>query len=177
MRLYNIIDSKVLKSNLLAEKIDRKTISFYRYYIIDNPQEFRDQIYQQWSDLDCFGRIYIAREGINAQMSVPESNLEEFLQSLSKYPIFNQIPLKYAIEDNGKSFSKLTIKVRPNLIADGLDDDAFDVTNFGHHLCSLECCDIKNSSDAEKQFIRLKVNREFGNSRYYRKSFLLAKKT
>ena len=138
MRLYNITDSKVLKENLVAEKLVRKTISFYRYHIIDNPQEFRDQIYHDWSDLNCFGRIYIAREGINAQMSVPDYNFETFIQTLGKYPIFDQIPIKYAIEDNGKSFYKLMIKVRPKLVADGLNDDAFDVTNVGHHLRAEE---------------------------------------
>jgi len=138
MRLYNIIDSKLLKENLKSEKIVRKTISFYRYFIIDNPQGFRDQIYQEWTELNCFGRIYIAREGINAQMSVPESDFEVFLQSLNKHPIFDQIPIKYAIEDNGKSFYKLSVKVRPKLVADGLSDDAIDVTNVGNHLSAEE---------------------------------------
>jgi len=138
MRLYNIIDSKVLKEALLSEPFVRKTISFYRYFIIDNPQDFRDHIYQDWANLNCFGRIYVAREGINAQMSVPESNYEAFLETLTKYPIFDRIPVKFAIEDNGKSFYKLTIKVRPKLVADGLDDDAFDVTNVGRHLSAEE---------------------------------------
>ena len=73
---------------------------------------------------DCFGRIYVAREGINAQMSVPEHHWEAFLETLNQYDIFHEIPIKYAIEDDGKSFYKLTIKVRPKLVADGLDDDA-----------------------------------------------------
>jgi UPF0176 protein len=134
MRLYNIFDSKVLKEKLDTENFTRKTISFYRYYIIENPQELRDQLYQEWASLYCFGRIYVAREGINAQMSVPEFNFEPFLQTLNNYPVLMQIPIKYAIEDNGKSFYKLSVKVRPKLVADGLDDDAFDVTNVGKHL-------------------------------------------
>lgn len=138
MRLYNIIDSKVLKANLQNELFIRKTISFYRYFILDSPQQFRNQLYEDWSELNCFGRIYIAREGINAQMSVPEDNIEAFLTTLYKYPIFQQIPIKYAIEDNGKSFYKLTIKVRPKLVADGLNDDSFDVTNVGNHLSAEE---------------------------------------
>lgn len=147
MRLYNIFDSRVLKDNLMAEKFVRKTISFYRYFILDNPSEFRDQIYQDWADLNCFGRIYVAREGINAQMSVPESSFEAFLQSLTKYPIFDNIPVKYAIEDNGKSFYKLTIKVRPKLVADGLDDGAFDVTNVGKHLSATEFHSLVESGE------------------------------
>ncbi len=147
MRLYNIFDSKVLKANLQEENFVRKTISFYRYFIIENTQEFRDQIYRDWSELNCFGRIYIAREGINAQMSVPESNFEIFLQTLLKYPIFNNIPIKYAIEDDGKSFYKLAVKVRPKLVADGLDDDAFDVTNVGHHLKAIEFHELVESGE------------------------------
>jgi UPF0176 protein len=147
MRLYNIIDSKILKEKLRCETFVRKTISFYRYFIIDNPQEFRDQIYRDWSELNCFGRIYIAREGINAQMSVPEPNIDAFFQSLTKYPIFNEIPVKYAIEDNGKSFYKLAIKIRPKLVADGLVDDAFDVTNVGHHLSAEEFHSLVESGE------------------------------
>jgi UPF0176 protein len=80
-------------------------------------------------------------------MSVPESNYEAFLETLTKYPIFNQIPVKFAIEDNGKSFYKLTIKVRPKLVADGLDDDAFDVTNVGRHLSAEEFHNLVESGE------------------------------
>ncbi len=138
MRLYNLVDSKLLKERLMQERFSRKTISFYRYFYLDNPNEFRDRIYKEWSDLNCFGRIYVAREGINAQMSVPEQNMDAFLHAMKSHAIFNQIPIKYAIEDDGKSFYKLTIKVRPKLVADGLDDDSFDVTNVGRHLSAEE---------------------------------------
>lgn len=147
MRLYNIIDSKILKERLLNEDFTRKTVSFYRYFIIDNPQHFRDLLYQDWSELNCFGRIYVAREGINAQMSVPEHNFNMFLETLRKYPIFDQIPIKFAIEDDGKSFYKLTIKVRPKLVADGLDDNAFDVTNVGNHLNAAEFHELVESGE------------------------------
>jgi UPF0176 protein len=138
MPLYNSLDSKILKANLLAEPFVRRTISLYRYFILDDPKEFRDQLYREWADLNVFGRIYIAHEGINAQLSVPEYNFETFLQSLNNHQIFEQIPIKYAIEDNGKSFYKLTIKIRPKLVAYGLDDQSFDVTNVGNHLTAEE---------------------------------------
>lgn len=138
MRLYNTINSSDLKDQMKNETFVRKTISFYRYFIIDNPLEFRDSLYSSWAMLNCFGRIYVAREGINAQMSIPEENFEAFLLTLNNYPIFRQIPIKYAIEDNGKSFYKLIIKVRPKLVADGLDDQSYDVTNVGKHLNAEE---------------------------------------
>ncbi len=138
MFLYNRVNKEELKERLQKETFKRITISFYRYYILENPQEFRDNLFRDWFPLDCFGRIYVAREGINAQMSVPEHQFETFLETLSKYEILYDIPIKYAIEDDGKSFYKLTIKVRPKLVADGLDDDSYDVTNVGKHLNGID---------------------------------------
>ncbi|MCB0805715.1 MAG: hypothetical protein KDC05_07930, partial [Bacteroidales bacterium] len=80
MFLHNRINKDELRKQLMAEAFKRRTISFYRYVIIENPQEFRDRLYKEWFELNCFGRIYIAREGINAQMSVPEDKLEAFLR-------------------------------------------------------------------------------------------------
>ncbi len=138
MLLYNRINKEELKKRLMEETFRRKTISFYKYHYLDNPQEFRDNLFRDWFALDCFGRIYVAREGINAQMSVPEHHFEAFLKTLDNYEILKGIPVKYAIEDDGKSFYKLTIKVRPKLVADGLDDGTYDVTNVGNHLTGLE---------------------------------------
>lgn len=138
MQLHNKINKEELKKKLMEETFTRKTISFYRYFYLDNPQEFRDNIYRDWFSLGCFGRIYVALEGINAQMSVPENQFDEFLKTLDRYKILKDIPIKYAIEDDGKSFYKLTIKVRPKLVADGLDDNAYDVTNVGKHLSGVE---------------------------------------
>ncbi|MCK9638796.1 MAG: rhodanese-related sulfurtransferase [Prolixibacteraceae bacterium] len=147
MPLYNSIDRKILIANLMSEKFVRKTISFYRYFILDDPQGFRDQIYREWNEMKCFGRIYIAREGINAQMSIPEEKMEDFLESLKHHQIFDQIPIKYAIEDNGKSFYKLSIKVKAKLVADGLDDQTFDVTNVGRHLNAKEFHDLVGTDE------------------------------
>ena len=138
MVLHNKINKEELKIRLMEEDFKRITISFYKYFNIQDPQEFRNKLYQQWDELGCYGRIYIAKEGINAQMSVPELQLEKFLSILDGHQDIYQIPIKYAIEDDGKSFYKLTIKVRPKIVADGLDDGAFDTTNVGQHLSAME---------------------------------------
>lgn len=148
MYLYNRVNKDVLKQQLKEESFNRKTISFYRYVIIDHPNEFRDLLYEEWSKLNCFGRIYIAHEGINAQMSVPEHHLSEFLEGLNQRDELSQMPIKYAVEDDGKSFYKLTMKVRPKIVADGLDDGVFDVTNVGKHLSALEFHEHVEKGDA-----------------------------
>ena len=163
MPLYNSVDRKILKENLIAEPFVRKTISLYRYFIIENPQEFRDNIYREWTELNCFGRIYIAREGINAQMSVPQDNMVDFLEALKNHPIFENIPIKYAIEDNGKSFYKLSIKVKEKLVADGLDDDSFDVTNVGRHLNAREFHELVESGEHIVVDVRNHYESEIGH--------------
>ncbi len=136
--LENRVNKEILKERLANEPFNRKTLSFYRYVTIENPSGFRDELYHKWSELNCFGRIYVAREGINAQMSIPEQNLEEFLLQLNSIPGLAEMPIKYAIVDNGKSFYKLTIKVRPKIVADGLDHDTYDLSKVGKHLSALE---------------------------------------
>lgn len=148
MQLHNKINREELRQRLYAEDFNRKTISFYKYHYLNDPQEFRDSIYRDWFALNCFGRIYVAREGINAQMSVPEHHFNAFMETLNKYDILREIPIKYAVEDNGKSFYKLTIKVRPKLVADGLDDGAYDVTNVGKHLSGLEFHELSARKDS-----------------------------
>lgn len=123
-----------LLKRLEAETFKRKTISFYKYVILENPYELRNRLFRMWSNLNCLGRIYIAREGINAQMNVPEHHWEQFESELFQIEAFANIPFKYAVEDDGKSFLKLTVKVRNKIVADGLREEDYDVTNVGQHL-------------------------------------------
>lgn len=136
--LVNRIDKNVLKQRLKEETIKRKTISFYRYVTIPNPQELRDQLFKSWSELQCFGRIYVAKEGINAQMSVPENVWEQFVAELYALPYFSHVPFKHAVDGNGKSFYKLIIKVREKIVADGINDPRFDPSNTGKYLNAVE---------------------------------------
>ena len=138
MNLENKIDRRILKERLYSEPFQRKTISFYKYFPIDEPVLFRNYLYTTWNELGCFGRIYVAHEGINAQMSVPEPNFDRFLELLYAIPELNNLPIKYAIEDDGKSFFKLTIKVRPKIVADGLEQGSYDLSKVGKHLSALE---------------------------------------
>ena len=120
------------------EVFEREILSFYKYVIIENPYEFRDTLYSKWSALSVFGRIYVAKEGINAQMSIPQYNWERFKENLYQIKELKDIPFKIAVEDDGKSFFKLTIKVREKIVADGLSENDYDVTNVGAHLTAKQ---------------------------------------
>lgn len=136
--LHNRIDKKILKERLAEETFRRITLSFYRYVIIDDVNTLRNELWKQWNELGIFGRIYLAHEGINAQMSVPEHNAEAFKEKLYADARFKDVPLKIAVEDDGKSFYKLIVRVKKKIVADGLKDDSFDVTNVGKHLSAKE---------------------------------------
>ena len=116
------------------EDFSRKTVSFYRYVILDAPFDLRDELYLEWNALAVLGRIYLAHEGVNAQLSVPEHNWEAFVKVVHANKYFTAMPFKIAVEDDGKSFYKLTIKVRHQIVADGLPIDEYDVTDVGVHL-------------------------------------------
>jgi UPF0176 protein len=139
MTLYNRIEGKVLKERLyLTPNPDRTTLSFYKYHHIADPKALRDQLYRDFAALEVWGRIYVAHEGINGQISLPTQKINAFKAQLYAIPFLNGIRLNVAIDDNGKSFFKLKILVRHKIVADGLDDSTFDVTNSGTHLNAPE---------------------------------------
>lgn len=134
MRLHNRINRKELKQRIAQSNEPRVTISFYKYHSIGNPQVFRDHLYLELNKVGVLGRIYVAHEGINAQISVPAEKLEEFKKTLYSIDFLNNIRLNIAVEDDGKSFFTLTIKVREKVVADGIDDPTFNPSNTGTYL-------------------------------------------
>lgn len=148
MALYNRIEGKVLKEKVQqAPSLARITFSFYKYHRIEDTKTFRDELYKAWDDLQVWGRIYIAHEGINGQLSVPADNFEKLKTHLFSIPFLNNVRLNIAVEDNGKSFFKLKILIRKKIVADGLDDTTFDVTNSGKHLNAQEFNKLTDDPD------------------------------
>ena len=147
MILHNKYDKETLRKKLEAETFKRITLSFYRYVIIDNVEAYRDDLYIRLDHLGILGRVYVAREGINAQINVPENNFEAFKSLLENDEHLKTMPLKIAVEDDGKSFIKLIVRIRKKIVADGLADDTFDVTNVGTHLNAKEFNDALELPD------------------------------
>lgn len=133
--LHNRISNEELKARMLAETEPRTTVSFYKYFPIADPQAFRDELYQKLEQLKVFGRIYIAGEGINAQASVPANNFEAFREAIyTAAPELQGLRLNIAVEDDGKSFWVLRMKVRKQIVADGITDPGFDLSRVGRYL-------------------------------------------
>ncbi len=132
--LHNRISQKELKQRLLEETIPRRTLSFYRYFKIQDPGAFRDELYLRLAELQVFGRIYLAHEGINAQISVPVSRTEAFHSYLESIEPLRGLRLNAAFADEGISFWVLKIKVREKIVADGITDPDFSMENKGQYV-------------------------------------------
>ena len=160
MQLYNKLSAHERAAMLEEAGTERLTLSFYQYAHIGNPQLFRDHLFLVWDKLEVLGRIYVAKEGINAQLSVPAPRFEAFKAHLDSIDFLEGIRLNIAVEQDLKSFLKLTIKVRDKIVADGLEDDSFDVTQKGKHVNAEEfnqlladpntvCVDMRNHYESE----------------------------
>ncbi len=160
MQLYNKLSA--IERAALIDKAgkDRITVSFYQYFKIETPQLFRDKLFLEWNALDILGRIYVSFEGINAQLSVPSENLYGLKNQLDSISFLRDIRLNVALAHDNKSFLKLKIKVKNKIVADGLKDETFDVTNRGVHLNAQEfntmlanpdtvCVDMRNHYESE----------------------------
>jgi UPF0176 protein len=132
--LHNRVSQKELKALLFQETEPRTTISFYRYFHIDDPRQFRDDLYQALHAIKVFGRVYVAHEGINAQISVPASLFPSLKELLYAIPGLEDTRLNIAVDDDGKSFWVLKVKVREKIVADGINDPAFDMRNKGRYV-------------------------------------------
>ena len=165
MQLYNKLSAEERAKIIDENSQERITLSFYKYFNLGNPSLFRDHLFIAFSKLDVLGRIYVANEGINAQLSVPKENLEIFKESISEILPLNDIRLNIAIEHYSKSFLKLTIKIKEKIVADGLNEQTFDVTKIGEHLDAKRfnqmlddkntiCIDMRNHYESEIGFFK-----------------------
>ena len=160
MQLYNKLSAQERSVLLEQAGTERLTLSFYQYAHIGNPQVFRDYLFLHWNGMEVLGRIYVANEGINAQLSVPAPRFEEFKHFLDEITFLKGVRLNIAVEQDLKSFLKLTIKVREKIVADGLEDENFDVTQKGEHVNAKKfnsllsdpntiCVDMRNHYESE----------------------------
>ena len=142
MQLYNTLSAEERAIMIDDAGKQRLTLSFYAYAQIQDPTQFRNDLFRAWDPLVVLGRIYVAKEGINAQLSLPADNFYAFKDTIEKYDFMQGMRLNIAVEHDDHSFLKLTVKVRDKIVADGLNDDTFDVTNIGVHLKAKEFNEI-----------------------------------
>ena len=158
------IPREIQKQQVESDGVERVTLSFYRYVKIVDPDAFVSTLRERWGVLGCLGRIYVAHEGINAQMNVPKKYWDQFDAFTKSLPELKGVPYKIAVEEgNTPSFYKLAIKVRKKIVADGLDDNSFDVTNTGEYLTAREMNEYIDDPEAVVVDMRNAYESEVGH--------------
>ena len=163
MQLYNTLSAKEREALIEEAGQERLTISFYQYAQIGNLQLFRNHLFIHWNDLEVLGRIYVAHEGINAQLSVPGENFNAFKVHLDSITFLENVRLNIAVEQDNKSFLKLKVKIRRKIVADGLNDNTFDVTDKGVHVGAEEFNSLIEEPDTMLVDMRNHYESEIGH--------------
>jgi len=163
MQLYNKLSAKERAQLIDEAEKNRLTLSFYTYAKLGNPQLFRDHLFLNWDKLNVLGRIYVAHEGINAQLSLPAARFNEFKTHLDSISFLKDIRLNIAREQDNKSFLKLKVKVRNKILADGLNDSTFDVTNKGVHVNAAKFNELIDSEETVLVDMRNHYESEIGH--------------
>ncbi|ARN78495.1 hypothetical protein BST97_11130 [Nonlabens spongiae] len=163
MQLYNKLSAEERRELIRESGKERLTISFYQYTHLGNPELFRNHLFIAFDQLEVLGRIYVAHEGINAQLSIPADRFEEFKEFLDGIHFLKNVRLNIAREQDDESFLKLKVKVRPKIVADGLDDSTFDVTNKGKHVDAMEFNNLIDDPDTILVDMRNHYETEIGH--------------
>jgi len=163
MALHNRISRRELKQRIIDDTTHRTTVSFYSYFKIPDPEIFRNTLYRSFRSIGVMGRVYLAHEGINAQVSVPTENIEVFKGYLDSIAPLKNLRLNIAVDDNGKSFYVLDIKVRKNIVADGITDPSFDMENKGYYVNAEQFNELTNDPNTIVVDIRNHYEFEVGH--------------
>lgn len=136
--LHNRVSRKLLKEKAMADTNPRVTLSFYCYFNILDAKLFRDDWYKKLNAIKVFGRIYVANEGINAQINCPVEHFEELRSFIYGYPEMNNLRLNKAVQEDNHSFYVLDIKIRNKIVADGIEDPTFSMDNKGKYVNAFQ---------------------------------------
>lgn len=120
-----------------AAMSDRSTklhmISFYKFVGIERPDIVSELLQKTWWRMGIKGRVYVAREGVNAQLAVPENVLQDFYDAMNgswtergKTLVPSEVVGVFLNTDNvvhhsEQPFEKLSVRPRDKVLADGLE--------------------------------------------------------
>jgi UPF0176 protein len=115
----------------------QKVILYYCFTPLSDPEAVRLWQHTLADSLGLKGRIIIAKTGINGTLGGDMSALKKYVSATKKYPGFNRIDFKWS-DGLGTEFPRLSIKVKPELVAFGapheVEVDKNGVVNGGVHL-------------------------------------------
>lgn len=108
-----------------ATPVEYQVLLFYLYMDIENPQELAERTRQLAMKWHLLGRVIVAHEGINATLEGTTEHTEAFVEEFLNDKRFASMQVKRSRSD-GKSFPKLSVKVRNEIVGTGFSKEEAD---------------------------------------------------
>ncbi len=89
---------------------------YYKYVVIDDPEELKNSQKKLCEELSLKGRIIVAYEGINGTVEGTKENTQKYIDTITRDPRFRDVHFKRS-EGTGNAFPKLKVKVRPEIVS------------------------------------------------------------
>ncbi len=134
-----------------------KVIIFYLYRTIEDPAKTAAWLRALAEAHDLLGRAIVAEEGINATFEGSEEALEAFIQEFKKDPLFSDVWIKTS-EGTGKSFPKLSVKVREEIVGTRFPKEVDPRVKTAPHLKAEE---LKSWYENGKEFVVLDMRNDY----------------
>jgi predicted sulfurtransferase len=118
-------------------------VSFYTFQTISQPEALVEILKQLWKPFNCYGRVYVAEEGVNAQMAVPSNVLSDFQRHCQQFPLLADVRINVDRHLSATEFFKtrpfkaLHVRHRRQIVTDGFAQ-SLDWKDAGTELSSRE---------------------------------------
>jgi len=150
-------------------------ILFYKFTNIKNPEAFKLQQRKIAEKFNLKGRMLIAKEGINATFEGLAKDIKGYIKKQKSTKLFKDVVFKDSV-GNGKGFTKLMVKVRPEVVTLGVGtlnikkDTAKAITakQFDNLYAKKEdfvVLDLRNNYEVEAGYFENTVNPKLRNFR------------
>ncbi|PKC05065.1 hypothetical protein RhiirA5_486501 [Rhizophagus irregularis] len=134
-------------TNIAIEPNEWMTLSFYSFNL--NVQlsleKLRENMLNKLEEMGLVGRIYIATEGINAQVSCPKEKLEELRKYCDEELNLKGTDFNFSTY-HVKAFRKLNVKIRKQIVADRLESGSYDLSKQPVYLTPEEWHEVLSNS-------------------------------
>jgi UPF0176 protein len=113
--------------------MNHTVILFYKYVSIDDPEAERERQQTLCEELGLTGRLIVAGEGVNATLEGAEDDIKTYITTMQKDERLTDIDFKTS-EGTGNVFPKLSVKVRPEIVASHLTEEVDPTEDTGKHI-------------------------------------------
>jgi UPF0176 protein len=114
-----------------------KVILYYKFVPLLDPEMTMRWQKELCRRLELKGRVIVSKHGINGTLGGTIENLKQYKREMNASGTFRGIMYKWS-NGTGQEFPKLSVKVRPELVAfnaaDDIEVDESGVKNGGKHI-------------------------------------------